>query len=259
MIFKTSRLKALVLFLGSAGFVTAFWYALFEAGEIGDFERAVFWVALVFFGLGGLAFLVELFAESKVIEITENGFTYSAYPNQFIQWKDIDKIAPIGLPQSIGFTFKNKHHPVLYQQAARGWFSSKKPKKSLQISISMFSGYKEMPSAFLHAFAGEIMERVDEELEDIYSKKVEDIAEQVNMNPDDVRDYVEQLTEPSDPESVISALSVVAEPEPEAAKATTPVAVEGEEWWQSASREFGERVATQQRDRQRYGASKRRS
>lgn len=257
-----------MFFLGSAGFVAACWYALFEADGIGDIERAVLWAALVFFGLGGLLVLVELLSKPKVIEITENGFTYSVYPNQFIEWKDIEAIVPVAPPHIIGFKFKTRHHPVLYQQAAKGWFSSREPKQILQITISMFADYKQIQSAFLSAFFGEIRERVDDELEGIYRQKIDTIAEQVNMNPDDVRDYVEQLSEPGDTDSVVAALSAVAEPEPElepelqpeAAKATTaaPLAVEGEEWWQVASKEFGDKVAGQRREKQPYGESKRR-
>lgn len=250
MTFKTSKLKIFGYLLVSIGFVAACWFALFETDDMVGFERYVFWAALVFFGLCGLSVLGNLFARSKIIEITENGFTYSVYPNQFIQWSDIEAIVPIALPHVIGFRFKTKHHAVLYQQAAKGWFSSKEPKQTLRITISMFADYKEMPSAFLSAFSGEIQERIDDEMEEIYSQKIDEIAEQQNMDPDDVRAFFDQPVGENDSDDVLAGLDAFVKGEAEVTAPAPPVspADDGQEWWQTASKEFGARVARRRSD-----------
>ena len=82
-IFRTNKLKKLILFLGCSTFVTIGIFIL-------DNDVAIGWGCIIFFGLGVIISLIQFYPNSTYLKLTDEGFEIKGlFRSSFTKWTDI--------------------------------------------------------------------------------------------------------------------------------------------------------------------------
>lgn len=252
MIYRVSNLRSVLVGVGSFGMATVCgWLAtqVLLLPEDQLFSFIMYFGALFF---GGIGFYVLWSAVYKplVLEINDIGLRFTQFGDVWIPWSSIEDVSEksVGGVESLHLHISEDDAVMAKVSKTGRWASTINQMFGLEaglgIGIGMFGAdQEEIKAQIFEKWAPEVIA----DLEDQYGKPSDQEHDKLVPLPS---------TNQADSADEVSIVDAVADEQ----ISREPVGdnADGQEWWQTASKEFGERVAAQQRNRQPYGASKRR-
>jgi len=204
MKFRSSRLYAAWLVVLAVMMTAAAYFVTTISGDDDSFKKFMGYFGVFFFGASGLVSLGTLARAPKVIEVSDAGFQYSDWPDQFINWTDLEDIHLGLLGSGVTLQFKNKHHTIFYKYPPRRPLLGKAPKEGeLTVQLLRFSQKeraKIQAAVWGKWVAGSAGPRVKEAIEDYselidqaFETIVEKIAFEESLDVDDLFDKLETL------------------------------------------------------------------
>ena len=197
-----------------AAMMTAAAYFVTGIAEDGEsFKRFVGYFGVIFFGAAGLVPLGMLLASPKCLELSDTGFQYSDWPDQYVNWTDLEDVHLGFLGTGITLRFKNKHHAISYKYRPRRPLLGKAPKEGeLTISLLRFAE-KERPKIQAAVFmkwstvvAGPRIKAATDDFSEVLDQANEKIVEQIaaeeGLDPDELFDRLDGLMDGREAEAV---------------------------------------------------------